>query len=65
MERESSDECSVIFGVDQGELLATKWSFEEFNDIFFAAERKMSCFETKTAKTFQVYCSLWSRKIRF
>ena len=65
MERESSDECSVIFGVDQGELLATKWSFEEFNDVFFAAERAMSCFETKTAKNFQVYCTLWSRKLRF
>ena len=38
--RESSNECSVTFGVDKGEILATKWSFEEFNDVFFAAERK-------------------------
>ena len=39
------------FCVDEGKLLVTKWCFEEFNDVFFAAERKMSCFETKAAKT--------------
>ena len=37
MERKSSKECSVF--------LVTKSSFDEFNNVFFMAERKMSCFE--------------------
>ena len=37
MERKSSKECSVF--------LVTKSSFDEFNNVFFMAEHKMSCFE--------------------
>ena len=51
MERESSVECSVFFlstekkNNKDSKLLLTKSSFEKFNDVFFTAQRKMSCFE--------------------
>ena len=41
MERESSKEYSFFCG--QGKLLVAKSSFEEFNNVSFKAEHKMSC----------------------
>ena len=34
-----------FYGLRNSKLLVTKSSFEKFNDVFFTAQRKMSCFE--------------------
>ena len=44
--------------------------FEEFNNVFFPAKRKMSCFEIQTKaakflKTFQVHFLLYGRENYF
>ena len=56
--------------VEWGKILVTKSSFEDFNDVFFTAERNMSCFEIQPRqRSFwrrfkDIFCSM-VRKIRF
>ena len=63
MERQRSKECSVFFLWRKGSFSSRKSSIEEFNLVFFMAER-MACFETKAAKfllNFQVHFALYGQ----
>ena len=60
---------SFLF-VEEGNLFFKKSSFEEFNIIFFTAERMHGLFSnaTQAAKFFAefsgTFCTLWPRKLR-
>ena len=51
-----------FFFVGQGKLLVMKLSFEEFNNVFFTLERKISFTAAKFWKTFQVPFLLYAQE---
>ena len=51
-----------FFFVGQGKLLVMKLSFEEFKNVFFTLERKISFTAAKVWKTFQVPFLLYGQE---
>ena len=55
--------------VEEGKLFIKKSSFEEFNLVFFTAERMVCSNRNQGSEVFAefsgTFCTLWPRKLRF